>query len=135
MTNEAPEFISKILTGKIKISQNNISKLAKQSPEIVNNVKNHLNGNNRDFVNYAKARKVIPAKKEKTTVKDMPVYDPDAEISSLALTIPSWISSINRTLETADFDKTSDKARAKLQNELKQLEYKVNVMRLAIEEK
>jgi len=65
----------------------------------------------------------------------MPAYDPDAEISSLTLTIPSWVSSLNRTLSIADFNKASEKAKIKLQNELKNLEYTVNVMLLAVEEK
>lgn len=133
LAKEEPELISEILTGKIKISQDNVTKLAKQSSEEINNVKTQLNNNNNNFVSHSKTR-VIPEKKEKTTVKDMPAYDPDAEISSLALTIPSWISSINRTLSVADFNKTSGKARAKLQNELKQLKYTIDVMLLAVEE-
>ncbi|EKE02063.1 MAG: hypothetical protein ACD_20C00430G0005 [uncultured bacterium] len=129
------ELIPKILTGKVKISQDNVSKLTKQSSEVVNNIKNQLSKSDSDFVRYSNVRKIIPVKKEKVTVKDMPVYDPDAEISSLTLTIPSWISSIERTLSNSDFNKTSSKARIKLQNELKQLGYTVNVMLLAIEEK
>lgn len=135
LAKEDPELISDILTGKIKISQDNISKLAKQSSKVVNNAKDQLSSNDSNFVSYSKIRKIIPAKKEKITVKDMPAYDPDAEISSLTLTIPSWISSIERTLATADFNKTSQKARAKLKGELKELKYTVNAMLLAIEEK
>jgi hypothetical protein len=129
------EFIPKILTGKIKISQENVSKLAKQSSEAVNDVKTQLSNNDSAFVSYSNTRKIIPVKKEKITVKDMPVYDPDAEISSLALTIPSWISSIERTFAVADFKKTSQKANTKLKNELKELEYTVSAMLIAIEEK
>ncbi|OGI00685.1 MAG: hypothetical protein A2Y25_10460 [Candidatus Melainabacteria bacterium GWF2_37_15] len=135
LAKEDPKLVSEVLTGKIKISRNNISKLAKQSSEAVNNVKTQLNNKNSNFVSYSKTRRIIPAKKEKVTVKDMPVYDPDAEISSLTLTIPSWISSINRTLSVADFDKTSYEARAKLKDGLKELEYTVNAMLLEIEEK
>ncbi|KKP38387.1 MAG: hypothetical protein UR30_C0019G0002 [Candidatus Peregrinibacteria bacterium GW2011_GWC2_33_13] len=135
LAKKEPELISEILTGKIKISKDNVSKLAKQSSEVVNNVKNQLNSNNSDFVNYYKVRKVIPVKKEKITVKNMPVYDPDAEISSLSLTIPSWISSIDRTLAMADFNKTSHKAMKKLKGELKELKYTVDAMLLVIEEK
>ncbi|MEI8390378.1 MAG: hypothetical protein WCG23_10905 [bacterium] len=134
LAKKEPELIPEILTGKVKISHDNISKLAKQPSEVVNNVKTQLSSNNSDFVNYSKARKVIPEKKEQKTVKDMPAYDPDAEIVSLSLTIPSWVGSINRTLRIADIDKTSVKAREKLQNELKQLKYTIDVMLLAVEE-
>jgi len=139
LAKNEPVLASEVLAGKVKISRDNISKLAKQSSEVVNNAKTQLNNKNSDFVSYSKTRQIIPAKKEKEdeqkrTVKDMPAYDPDAEISSLALTIPSWISSINRTLSFANFNKTSDKAMEKLQNELKQLKYTIDVMLLAIEE-
>lgn len=135
LAKEEPEFISEVLTGKIKISRDNISKLARQSSEIVNNLKNQLSSNNSNFVSYSDTRRIVPVKKEKTTVKDMPAYDPDAEISSLALTIPSWTSSIQRTLSMANFHKISQTAKAKLKDELKELEYTLNAMLLAIGEK
>ncbi len=51
------------------------------------------------------------------------------------LTIPSWISSIDRTLSAANISKTTNQARIKLKKELNNLEYAVNVMLLAVEEK
>lgn len=134
LAKKEPELIPKILTGKVKISHDNISKLSKQPFEVVNNIKTQLKNNDNNFMSYSKARKVIPVKTEQKTVKDMPAYDPDAEIVSLSLTIPSWVGSINRTLRIADIDKTSVKAREKLQNELKQLKYTIDVMLLAVEE-
>lgn len=134
LSKKEPELISDVLSGKVKISYENIAKLSKKLPTTVNNVKKQLS-NNSNFVSYSKARRIIPARTTKPTIKDMPAYDPDAEISSLALTIPSWISSINRTLSMADFNKASNNAKRKLQNELKNLESTVNVMLLATEEK
>lgn len=52
------------------------------------------------------------------TVKTMPKYDPDAEASSLALTIPSWRSSIQRVQAKSDLMEISMKARTTLKNEL-----------------
>jgi len=118
LAKEEPELVSEVLSGKIKISQDNISKLSNQSSKVVNDVKNQLKSNDSDFVSYSKARQIIPETKEKRTVKDMPVYDPDAEIASLTLTIPSWVGSINRTLSIADLGKTSNKAMIKLDNTL-----------------
>ena len=51
-------------------------------------------------------------------IKEIPEYDPDAELSSLTLTIPSWISSIERTKSTSELSKTSDLARSKLSKQL-----------------
>ena len=53
---------------------------------------------------------VIPVA-AKATVKDMPAFDPDAYVSSLTLTIPSWISSIKRTAANSDIKTLSVKAR------------------------
>jgi hypothetical protein len=48
----------------------------------------------------------------------MPKYDPDAEASSLALTIPSWRSSIERVQQKANLDGISAGARSSLESEL-----------------
>lgn len=135
IAKKEPKIASGILTGKIKVSYRNILKLTKQPIKVVKNVKQKLNNYYGNFVSYSNTKKIIPAKKQKITVKDMPIYDPDAEISSLTLTIPSWISSIERTLSNADFTKISNKAKIKLEDELKKLEYVVDVMQLAVEEK
>lgn len=134
LVEKEPTLVNGILSGNVKISYKNIKKLAKQSQAVVKNVKNQISKND-NFVSYSKTRIAIPAKKGKVTIKDMPSYDPDAEISSLTLTIPSWISSIDRSLSTADFNKISAKAKTKLQNELENLKYTINVMLLAVEEK
>jgi hypothetical protein len=55
------------------------------------------------------------------SVKDMPSYDPDAEISSLTLTIPSWCSSLSRTISHADLKAVTDHARKNLHHALFQL--------------
>ena len=52
------------------------------------------------------------------SIKDLPQYDPDSEAASLALTIPSWISSMNRISNAGDMSKFS---KDKLRNELDQL--------------
>jgi hypothetical protein len=97
LSQKEPELISNILTGEVKISQDDIRALSKRYSATINDVKNKLKNKENNFINYSNIRKVIPPQKEKITVKDMPAYDPDAEISSLTLTIPSWISSIERT--------------------------------------
>lgn len=87
-------------------------------------------------------RKVLPKNKGSTEknplsipvglVKEMPAYDPDAEISSLTFTIPSWISSINRACSAADLSDITDNARSKLEKELTELKETINNMLVAI---
>ena len=58
----------------------------------------------------------------RTSIKDMPVYDPDAEMVSLIFTIPFWRRSINHVKEVADVDKASREARLRLIEALMLLE-------------
>ncbi|MCM1183463.1 MAG: hypothetical protein NC337_08820 [Roseburia sp.] len=68
------------------------------------------------------------------TVKDMPAFDPDAEIDSLALTIPSWISSIDRTRSAAQFALLTVRGRKRLEQELYQLQKAAQIMLDALKE-
>ena len=63
----------------------------------------------------------------------MPEYDPDAEISSINFTIPTWVSSINRLIST-DFNKITPKAKLKLINELDDLIFCIETLKIAIGE-
>lgn len=62
-------------------------------------------------------------------IKDMPTYDPDGEVYSLALTIPSWIGFINRTQSVSDFTTVNESAEAKLLYELDRLVYTIEGIR------
>ena len=56
------------------------------------------------------AKKIYPL----MPIKQMPAYDPDAEIISLALTIPSWIDSIKRKCCNISLENNSSQAVDKL---------------------
>lgn len=74
-------------------------------------------------------------KKEKAPeIRKMPKYDPDAEISSLTLTIPSWVSSINRAAERTNFEKISFQASNKLKEQLNILQCTVSKVKRYLEE-
>jgi hypothetical protein len=62
------------------------------------------------------------------TVKDMPDYDPDAEVASLTLTMPSWRSSINRVRLNSNVVDVSEKAKTALLNELTALVLAIDMM-------
>lgn len=68
------------------------------------------------------------------SVKDMPAYDPDAELTGLALTVPSWVGSIKRVKSKGDLDRTSNEARAALIVSLSQLQEHIVDMLRIIEE-
>ena len=52
------------------------------------------------------AKKIYPL----MPIKQMPAFDPDAEIISLTLTIPSWIDSIRRKCSNASLENNSSQA-------------------------
>lgn len=118
-----PELISKVLSGQVKISQENILELAKMPPLEIKRLGSQLVKKREDFIGYSNARRVIPPKAEQpakpiytpnVSIKNMPEYDPDAEFSSLTLTIPSWVSSILRTQTTANLNEVTPQAKSKL---------------------
>lgn len=68
------------------------------------------------------------------SVKDMPTHDPDGEVASLSLTIPSWNSSIGRVFHHTNMQDISDKAKTQLRLELMNLRDSIDLILLAIEE-
>lgn len=68
-------------------------------------------------------------------IKDMPEFDPDAEINSLALTIPSWVQSMGRTRNTAKFQLITQPGRERLIRELRGLISAADKMLSALEVK
>ena len=93
---------------------------------------------------YSDMRKVLPKRQNSLRkvplpipacfVKDLPAYDPDAEISSLALTVPSWVSSIDRTRSIANLNDISSNSRRKLEKELLLLKKTIDTMLADIKE-
>ena len=67
-------------------------------------------------------------------IKEMPVYDPDADVNGLILTIPAWISLINRTREKVDLKNISQAARKNLAVTLRSLmESIITILKLLME--
>ena len=135
---KSPKMVSKILSGKYKISYNNIMELAKLSADEIERIYERIEQKEQSYVPYSNSRQVFiderkganetrfkPEKLEGTTVKDMPAFDPDAEISSLRLTVPSWTSSIERVMNKTDFEKTTKNARKSLIDVLLIMQHKI----------
>ena len=111
-----PDLVEGILFENIKISQDNLIYLSKKPKSFISMVVDNISDSKRisvaDIIYPTKSQEAAPLPQvTKSTVKDMPVYDPDAYVSSLTLTIPSWISSIKRTAANSDIKTLSVKAR------------------------
>jgi hypothetical protein len=131
-----PELVPRILSSQVKISLENTIALSQLSVPEIKELSPLLSDNSRGFILNLRQKLLkkqnssernsllIPA----GSIKEMPVYDPDAEISSLVLTIPSWISSINRTRSASDFNDVTSDACRRLEKELKNLKETINHM-------
>ena len=93
------------------------------------------------FIQYNQSRNAISEVSEGargtmavTSIKDMPAFDPDADINGLALTIPSWSSSIDRVLKRTDLSIISSHAREGLVRQLLSLTDHVSDLLDAIKE-
>ena len=64
----------------------------------------------------------------------MPEYDPDAEVSSLAFTIPSWCSTIRRAMHATNLQKVSSQAKTRLAGQLETLKSQAEILLKYLEE-
>ena len=128
---KCPELFPKLLSGRYKISHQNLIDLSKLSATEIRKVVRKFDGSaqftpyksTRSELQKATARKSSPQQHSSPapSVKDIPKYDPDAEVTSLTLTIPTWISSMNRVENVTHFGSISDTARKKTIEALKNL--------------
>ena len=136
----SPELSNRLLSGELYISMENVGEIAQMSRRQIQAVSEnivpdqHGHAQHEDImkclgrmearqVRYSRttAPREASAAVSSQSVKDIPEYNPDSAISSLTLTMPTWISSMNRTLEAADMALVTDKARKALRQELLQL--------------
>ena len=110
------ELCDEVMKGKVKLSTKD-----------VNNILAHPNTKIKEIKQKSKE------KEKKITIKDMPEFDPDAEIMSLAYTIPSWIDSVEHVLNKQDYNLVSENAKKKLKEALHNLKYTADTMILAME--
>jgi hypothetical protein len=126
MYRKAPDIIRLVMEGKIRISQENMIELSKLTDDTVKQMHDKIIKSEGDVLKHYFDKRHITRNDNgydissiaKTSIKDMPKYDPDAELESLALTIPSWISSIKRVQDTAEIRMTTFAAKFKLTDAL-----------------
>lgn len=126
--SKEPELVPKILSGRYKISHSYILDMAKMSEEELREINARMNKKTTPVFHYSQSRSAVKQTDTPTTrpkhgnIKDMPEFDPDASITELTLTIPHWVSSIQRTQGHTDFSIISEGARKKLIEALTSLE-------------
>ena len=148
-----PELAQRLLSGKTKISHANILELARCKPEEIKSIALSVINDNIEHINIAYIRneaswshvqKRAPlSRKERleknladqAAIRKMPVYNPDAEVNSLCMTIDSWISSMNRVYNSDNFQRITNKASLQLIKKLSFLEHSINVIQESLVER
>ena len=132
-----PELPGKVLSGSFKISHENLVALSKMPPEEIRRIGARPEDLQHPFTSYSDTRKEFAEKVEEAEtpvqeniplIKVTPKHDPDAEITGLTLTVPSWVSSIERARSHANMNAASTDAKSKLEEALISLQKKVSEM-------
>lgn len=147
---KGPEITNKILNGNLRVSHENVIELSRLPIEDINGLKRLLESGSIDRIGYSQLRhelrwQRLPTgkpdyrrrrreRKAEAGIKQMPVTDPDAELTSLKFTIPSWSKTISRTMELTDFPSTSASARQEVKTQLVNLTRKINRLLKQLEE-
>lgn len=137
---EFPDLAKGILYETIKVSQDNIILLAKMDKEDISQILANTADKGRILLQDIEGRSYPIEDKSnsfdiKGTVKEMPAFDPDGYVSSLALTIPSWISNMERAEKNSEVKMLSLKARYDLINALENLISTSTAIKRIMEEK
>lgn len=134
-------IVPKILSGEYKIAHKNVVELSKLSPADIRKVERRIKRMQQPFIQYNQSRNAISEVSEGSketaavkSIKDMPAFDPDADINVLTLTIPSWSSSIDRVRKKTDLSIISTHAREGLVRQLHSLIGHVNDLLGAVKE-
>lgn len=141
---KAPSIASELLNKPMTVSMPNVARLSELTPLQINTIWKTLNNNIRDTALLNEIKKLTEVKpevkkkrgrkKHEVEIKRMPQYDPDAEFSSIALTLPMWIHSLTRLKTIGKFSEASTEILKKLDHELYQLKTNIENLHTTIEE-
>ena len=117
-----PDVAISILNGEMRISKDDTIALSRLKLYEINDVMARCSNENT-------LAKLIRSKKARASIKDTPIYDPNAQINTLAYTVPSWTEMIERAFDTSDFNNLSPVAKSRLSAELEKLLASIEALR------
>lgn len=137
--HKVPEFLPMILNGTFKISHKNIVIMAEKSEKELRYLFAQMHQQAKSFLQYKRTRNLLRKSEademaaDMPSIKDMPQFDPDAPMTELSLTVPSWISSIKRAYN-ANLEIATAPAKQKLATVLQDLDNNIQAMLKKIED-
>ena len=137
----APLLFEQILAGKTQLTFAHMIALAEKRPREIKQLEDNLVRSSalQSSLRKARGRSHPPMTRgfqptPPPPIKSMPPYDPDGEITSLTLTIPSWIHSMERTFAAVRWEETSPGAKRKLGEALSLLSQKIQELKTRAQE-
>jgi hypothetical protein len=150
---QSEELAQRILSGKIRVSHENVIELSRLSSDELKTLSRTVINEEVDHLTFQEIRHEV--KRRYTQVKapvsrsemkeqrerleagirQMPAFDPDSDVNSLCMTIVSWVSSIERVSRTADFHSVSNRAKLELMKQLTVLERTISAMQKSLVER
>lgn len=136
-----PTFTQKMIDGSIRMSFDNIIKLAEASKQAIMRITSELvdDVEGRETRTSHKPRNLDVAVDDTVTlemkIKTTPEYNPDVELNSLAFTVPSWKNTIDRLSSKSDIENASDKSKNNLMAQLKELTHSAHSLIFKLEDK
>ena len=135
----APKAAEEIMHGKVKIADKHLLRLSRLDDRSFQRTLRQLGSTQRFPASRNANHQIVKNSGGASghvvlapSVKDMPAFDPDAEVTGLTLTIPSWSGSIDRTISRSDLNIVSAEAKARLASALLDLQEKASEMLMAI---
>ena len=144
-------LVDKILSGQLRVSHENIVELDRLPASEIQALNKAISENRITKIGYSEIRhelqwkytntyqpkrkkKPVKEKEEIAPIKKMPVHDPDSDLSSVALTAPSWVSILDRARTQTDFKAASRDAKDKTLQQLKILKTSIYELEAALKE-
>lgn len=147
------DFAKNILSGKLKVSHENVVELSRLKGDEIRAVAKSAREEKLDHLTFPYIRNEVKwsymqqrnpsirrerreeKENEKPAIRNMPQYDPDAEVNSLCMTIDFWISSIQRVNNSENMLKITNKASLQLMKKLSFLEHSIQDIQHALVER
>lgn len=147
------DFAKSILSGKIKVSHENVVELSRLKGDEIRTVARSAREEKLDHITFSYIRNEVKwsymqqrnpsirrerreeKETEKPAIRKMPEYDPDAEVNSLCMTIDYWISSIQRVNNSDNMIKITNKASLQLMKKLSFLEHSIQDIQRSLVER
>ncbi len=140
LETQFPGVRNRILLGELEIARAHIGTLLEMPRDILQKMLND------PTCKRLSPYKVMPNEREErkprrkrqnlkieTGIKQMPTYDPDAELNGLTYTVGAWVKAVSRTKERTNFEAATDTGKERLRQALAGLIEEVDALENMLE--